>query len=497
MNRLSPHRQDRLMLGTPDMHVAGGSATSLTPVDRPGRLPVAVGIALAALLLWLPLPFGSVQGWAQTVLQVAAFTLAATALLRAHGPLPRPVPTVAALLAAVALVGAIQLVPLPEGAVATISPGAAELEAGARSILAASGLAARTAHRLTLAVPPTRDAALTWAAVAACLLAAGVLAGDRRIRRLLAATLAGSALIQLLIGVPAWAAASTTIWGVEVPTPAFRLRGTFVNADHLALYLELALAVLFAASWWALRRARLDHIRDLRLLLVALPVVLWPILLAGIAFTGSRAGLVAALAMTLMQGLLLALRRRRRWPVVAAVAAVAAGIAVIAALGFEAGFWRWMGTSGFELTWNDRLAVYSAAATLWPRFPILGCGLGAFADAFPLVSPPFAVVFDHAHNDYLELLVTAGMVGVILVATAITVAAVTLLRRLRVVARSEDAAAILAALGAMTAVAIHSAFDFGLQMPANAATLAILAGVALSIPKPRITGENGRPMHVS
>jgi hypothetical protein len=45
--------------------------------------------------------------------------------------------------------------------------------------------------------------------------------------------------------------------------------------------------------------------------------------------------------------------------------------------------------------------------------------------------------------------------------------------------RSEDRGAALAALGALAAVAVHSCFDFGLSMPANSVTLAIIVGAAL------------------
>ena len=45
--------------------------------------------------------------------------------------------------------------------------------------------------------------------------------------------------------------------------------------------------------------------------------------------------------------------------------------------------------------------------------------------------------------------------------------------------RSEDRGAALAALGALAAVAVHSCFDFGLTLPANSVTLAIIVGAAL------------------
>jgi hypothetical protein len=57
--------------------------------------------------------------------------------------------------------------------------------------------------------------------------------------------------------------------------------------------------------------------------------------------------------------------------------------------------------------------------------------------------------------------------------------------------RSEDRAAALAALGALAAVAVHSCFDFGLSMPANSATLAIILGAALAARRTVVGGAEG------
>jgi hypothetical protein len=51
--------------------------------------------------------------------------------------------------------------------------------------------------------------------------------------------------------------------------------------------------------------------------------------------------------------------------------------------------------------------------------------------------------------------------------------------------RSLDQAVLLAAMGAVIATMVHSLLDFGLTMPANAALLCILCGLALSLPPGR------------
>jgi O-antigen ligase len=286
--------------------------------------------------------------------------------------------------------------------------------------------------------------------------------------------------VQILYGSGPWISGSTEIWHTPVPGDPTRLRGTFVNPDHLASYLEIALAVTFAWGWWGMRRARREAIPiEGRLALVLPPVVIWLLLFMGLAFTGSRGGLVAALVAVVAQGLLLArAARSRRLAPVGAVAALA-GIGVVAAIGLQEGFGRLASTSAYEVTWNSRRQMYAAAWDLWQGFPWLGAGLGAFRDAIPLTQPDdLPGTWWHAHSDWLELLATVGIVGAAVFLAGLVPLVVRLARGWTADRPSEDRAAVLAALGALVSLAIHESIDFGLTMPATAVTLAALLGTA-------------------
>ena len=438
--------------------------------------------ALVAFVVWVPLPFASVMPWSHTVVQVTAFLLLGFASLvasRLAGMRAAALP--AACVAGVALVGAIQSATIPVTIVRIFSPEHARLQANAGEQLRSAGLDHNVASTLSLNPGASRAAALTWLAVAACMLVAAAAASERRHRRVLAAAIVASGLFQVIFGARALAFSPGMIWGKEVTSDATRLRGTFVNPDHLALYLELVLPVVFAWGWWALRRAREEPV-ERRVALIAPPVVAWVTLFVGLAFTGSRGGLVAACTGAAAQGLLLAARQRRWRLGIAGILVALVGIGAVASIGLQQGLGRWLATSQYEVTWNDRLKVYGASVELWHRFPVTGTGLATFRDSFSLVAPRFPTEgwYWHAHNDWLEVLVTTGLVGAALIAVALVAVVTCLGRRLRDGARSEDRAAALAALGALAAVAVHSCFDFGMVLPANAATLAILVGAALS-----------------
>jgi O-antigen ligase len=439
---------------------------------------VLIGLVVA-LLLWAPLPFGGVTPWAETSLQVLAFLALSLALLAVDDlSRLRPVALPAAALAGLAVLGFVQSLPWPAPLAALLSPDHTRLYRQAATLLAPEPAGFT---RLTVAVAATRSAALTWAAGAACLLAGAAGGQHRRGRRVLGAAVLLAAFFQIFYGTRASLAGEKTLWGIEVPISAARLRGTFFNPNHLAVYLEIALPLAFAWAFWTVRRARGDSSLERRVLSVAPPVLAWIVLFAGLAFTASRGGLLAAIAAAGLQGALLAIHYRR-WdlaPLGAAAAVV--GVAVTAAIGIEEGLSRLVRSLPNDVSWGTRRQAWAATVELWRRFPLTGSGLGSFRDAFPLVQPAaLHGTWWHAHSGPLEVLATTGVVGAALLAAGL---APLLLRLLTVLARgrrSEDRAAGLAAIGALASVAIHEAFDFGLTMPANALTLAVLVGAAAS-----------------
>jgi O-antigen ligase len=459
----------------------------------------ALTALLGVLLLWAPLPFGGITTWAEASLQTLAFCALALSMAAIERPADlRPAALPAAALAAVALLGLVQASPWPAAVAALLSPGHARFCRQAAALLAG----ATVSCRLTLSAPATLSAVLTWGSVAACLLA-GAAAGRRRFRRRwLAGAVILGAVVQVFVGARAANAGERTLWGVEVPIIAARLRGTFFNPNHLAVYLEMALALTFAWAWWSARRVRSEVALDRRVLSIAPPALVWLTLFAGLAFTASRGGLVAALAGIIMQGVLLATSHRRWAPAAVGVAAAGAGVAAALALGLQAGPARMLASMPFDVSFGARRQAWAATLALWRGFPLTGTGLGTFRDAFPLVQPAgLDGTWWHAHSDPLELLATTGVVGAILAACGLGALVLRLLLVLRRGRRSEDRAAGLAVLGALAAVGIHECFDFGLTMPANALTLAVLAGAAASarlaspvpvaVPQPDRAGQAG------
>ncbi len=443
------------------------------------QMPSAATVALALLLLWAPLPYASVTPHALLLLRLVGFLALGLALWSDRGAgRYRTVATPVASLLIIAAIGVVQALPLPARLVGWLSPTRLQLASEATG-LATGGDVGSVA--LSMAPAQSLSAALTFVAVAATLAAAATVGGARRDRRWLAGALLLAALFQLLYGFRHLAAGSNSVWGVEVGRAASRMRGTFVNPAHLAPYLEITLAVVFALGWWTIRRMRRSE-RGLewRLALSIGPVLLWLLLFAGLALTRSRAALLAAALATLAQGIILAAYHRRWRLLPVGLVAVGAGVALVAWTGLERGLGRLLGTSVYSVTASIRLEVWRATSELWRQFPIAGTGLGSFESTFPLVeTEEMAVVsWEHAHNDWLELLTTGGVLAL----AAAILGVVFLFRRLHetlLTSRShEAAAAALGGLGALVAVGFHELLDFGLTLPANSFTLALVVGVA-------------------
>ncbi len=431
---------------------------------RPFDLAMAglLGVALIAA----PLPFGSVT--AEGTLAVVVFSLlalAATLILGRYSNAARRLREPCALLAALAVLGLLQILPWPP-ALRWLSPGHF-VRGGWNS--------------LTLSASDTRAAVLLILATVAVAFVSASVSRERKPRRLLAFSLLGSALLQLAVGFPAWIERRDTIWGTVVPNATDRLRGTFINPNHLALFLEMALAVTFAWGWWSFRRARREYSTDRRVLWAAGPVIVGLFLATGLVFTGSRAGLLALLCTLAFQSVLLGVTSRN-WKATASTAfpIAAVALALMLALGGQA-FARLTGTTAYDVQGTPRSVAYEATFDLWQRFPVLGTGLGSFQEAFPLVqSEAIRGTWRHAHSMPLEVLATAGIVGLAILAAAFFLLVRGLIEVLRRGVRSEDRAAALAALGALTAVLVHDSFDFGITMPANALALAVIVGAGVA-----------------
>jgi O-antigen ligase len=127
---------------------------------------------------------------------------------------------------------------------------------------------------------------------------------------------------------------------------------------------------------------------------------------------------------------------------------------------------------GQELRYEKWSAVVDHLAQFMP----FGSGVGTYEPVFEMIEPASllaASYSNHAHNDWLEVVLTTGFAGVLLLAVAIVAFMVALTRRILRGGRGSDAAFSLAGLALILMAAIASAVDYPLRTPIVAALFVI------------------------
>jgi O-antigen ligase len=102
----------------------------------------------------------------------------------------------------------------------------------------------------------------------------------------------------------------------------------------------------------------------------------------------------------------------------------------------------------------------------------LGIGLGNFKNVFPVynVSTISDNRFLYAHNDYLHLLVEAGVPGFLALVSGFFIFLGKSFKKVKQMKVHHDPLRFFLAVGALSglvSIAFHSFFDFNLHMPAN------------------------------
>lgn len=262
---------------------------------------------------------------------------------------------------------------------------------------------------------------------------------------------------------------------------AGQVSGIFANRNHFALFTAFGCLL---APVWAFLEGRLPQWRG--------PVALGLVLLFALTIlaSGSRAGLlvgVLALGLGLIMvrhGIRRALGRYPRWAFPALLAGIGSAVVIFVLISVAAG----------RAVSIDRVLTVDAGQDMRARalptvlemirtyFP-WGSGLGGFDPIFRIHEPfeLLALTYHvHAHNDFLEIALDAGLPGILLLAAAIAWWAWASIRAWR--AGSSPRYAIPKLGSAMLLlVFIASVFDFPARTPMIMAMI-VVAGVWLCSP---------------
>lgn len=424
---------------------------------------------LGAITLLLAIVLGGGRGGlGDTATQLSALALLVAVGWRQVFDTDAKLPTQAWLAALPLVLPLLQLLPVRAD---WLPQTAARVELAAE--LAAVGLSLPSGIAL---FPSATERALHWLLPAVALFLATLQLSSQSRRSLLALFLMAAAMA-VLVGIAQIFGGLDSALRFHESRNATGAVGFFVNRNHYASQLAMAVPLVLVGSAWAVSR-RLDGCR-LHGGWIAAGILLGVLLILGIALARSRAGLLLGmLAIALSVPAMLSLRQRRGGRrVIAAIVAISLLLTVQYAL---VGILERFEQDPLEdLRWEFASVTAQAAEDHAP----LGAGLGGFWFAYQ----PYegdrvrSAIINHAHNDYLELWLDGGWLAVLLLSPLLLAF---LHAGWRVWQRqSHPGESMLIARAAWIALLLallHSTVDYPLRTTANLAVAGMLAALVLA-----------------
>ncbi len=456
----------------------------------PNRASSAALIILVLLVVVSPWPIGGVSPLAVWLLSLAMLASALVVVLAQayYGPCSRPDWPLWPV-GGVLVLATLQLVLLPPGLHSWLAPGSAAFwhptEPAPATVLG-SGFR-------PVSIDP--EATRRWLGFTAGVMAVALLAVPalRNRRRALGAALVvvASGLAVAVYGVVARTLFGPLLFG-RLAVPTVSPFGPFVSKNHFAGYVEMAallgvgLAVGLADE--ARRRASSGSwMQSPRAGRAVFAFGTAGAMSLAVLISLSRGGTTSlAAGGFVFAGLRLLVRqpRRGRGRTLGAAAAItiALAAAILVVLPSEARD-RVLSVAGItsDRSGAFRLGLWRDTVRLAASSPFLGLGQGTFADALPrFKTAPLDLRAEHAENDYLELFADGGALALLLALLTVGLGARHLVKGLR---EQHDRLMRGLGLGAgagLSAVLVHSSFDFNLRIPSNALLFAFLAALALA-----------------
>ena len=266
----------------------------------------------------------------------------------------------------------------------------------------------------------------------------------------------------------------TKIYGVYEARSAQPF-GSFVNRHDFAAYMEMCLALpmglLFVGAIES--EKRLFYWTAIGLMGIAL------------VMSGSRGGLIAFVAEVIFL-VIFSARKSHKTDARKTILQIALGVVLLAVIiggailiGGESSLTRFAETATTKDPTSNRTQIWRTTFEVIKTSPVFGVGFGAYGVAYtPFDTMNGADRVEQSHNDYLQILADAGIIGAILGIGFL----VALFRESFKNLKSGDKFRRGVALGALAgcfAILVHSLFDFVLHLPAISLLFLTLAALAV------------------
>jgi O-antigen ligase len=439
-----------------------------------------------SLLFFSPLLIGSgsAKPWTKLVLQIQCFLIFILWLLwSSYEEMKLNLSTKShLLLLAFLFICLFQIVPLPRFILGTVSQKSLEIWERSQSVLSDVGFN-RENSMFTISLYPHgtwKETLLLLSYFAFGFVISRMFRAERQIKLLLIPVF-GVLLFEAAYGIYQYLTRDTTL-----PLEVQYARGTFLNRNHFAGFLEMSLPLVLGYAL-SIRGRHKEKQKSFfktlassdNLLKQILLLFLLGIMFLALFFSKSRMGIFSALLSLLFFYLVYSSLKKSKlekaWMIFFVLA-----IAILYGLwiGLSPIFERFLRIEaqapGRILVWKDTLGIIK-------DFPFFGTGLGTFGYVYPLYEKSMeqALLYIHAHNDYLQLMAETGLLGFLFIFIALVLFIFSSLKTLSQLSQKEDYFRFFITLGALSGIVsllIHSLADFNLHIPSNALYFAFLIG---------------------
>jgi O-antigen ligase len=439
---------------------------------KKSKLECLVFLNLMAALILSVLAFGTVEPWSIAIFELNAFLVGV--LLALDGAVNRDHEwrglRISLPLVVLLLLGILQIVPFGPA-----------LAGGSPESLSIEQLGPGT---LSLDPHATREAVVKLLALIIYFIAALRVMRDSARRRAALLTLTVFGFAVSVFAIVQRLTYTGKMYWIRTITPYAAPYGPYGNYNHFSGMVELIVPLPLAYLL-------LSRIENEQRLLWAIAVVM---MLVAATLSLSRSGTIV---LVFQVGLLLILigKNEGRLPSVdrrniTRILQVVAISLVVIALAFWIGnevLIKRIGTLGRgsdEYSVTTRIEYWKASFRMFLDHPVLGVGLGAFPAVYPAYGTSSARYerLEQTHNDYLQLLTDAGVIGGL---TGVWFL-VELAGRIRRIwphlgrMRSRDGALLIGGVVSIAGILLHSFVDFNLQIAANALLFVFITATAVS-----------------
>lgn len=439
------------------------------------------------LLIFCPLAFGTTESWSLAVMELSCF-LAVSLYLINQWYRDKPIYKTPALVPLLIFLGYIlfQIVPLPPWLLELLSPNTYRLYMDTIGIVDDGSWLSISVNRKSTLLEFFRYASY----VGFYFLTVQLLSNKERLQSVVGLVVIFLTSLSAFAIIQYFTSRDTIFWLIEVPINSI-IFGPYVNHNHFAGLMELALPMVIALfiylkprisykqSW----KEKIVEIFDFQGINLYILLGFSALLIASsIVLSLSRGGMISASLSVVLLVILISLRfKQKKMNIIVFLLLISVFLSV-----------SWFGwetvVDRFARLQNQQGEIYEARLEFWKdsieiikALPLVGAGFGTFSDIYPAFRTFIsdrAVL--HAHNDYLELLIEGGVIGLLLVSLFLIYLVKSSFKVFR---KRHDRYSIYLFLGCFTglvSIFIHSLTDFNLHIGANGLYFFFIAGLMVT-----------------